>query len=250
MKQMMDYTIAENTMIARATYKMRLLGDSSWVAAPGQFINLKIAGCYLRRPISISTWEAGELTIVYKVAGKGTSILAQMEVGSQLNALVNLGNGFRLDVKETKVVLIGGGVGVPPLLGLCREWHKRGKDIHVLLGFQTKEDVFYEDAFQQFACKVDICTDDGSYGHAGRVTELLEELGLTNQYYATCGPKAMLRAVAACSHAKGQISLEERMGCGYGACLACTCQTKSGYARICKEGPVLDSEEILWNDCK
>lgn len=244
----MQYTILENQMIAKETYRMCLKGDTTWIEAPGQFLNLQIEGCYLRRPISVSTWNETQLTIVYKVVGKGTKLLSKRQLGTTLDALTGLGNGFSLDIPASQVVLIGGGVGVPPLLGLCEALRKQQKQVRVLLGFQSQKEVFYEAEFAKLGCQVDVCTDDGSYGHAGRVTQLLEKLALSGWYYAACGPKAMLQAIVECSTAKGQISLEERMGCGYGACLACTCKTKDGYARVCKEGPVFHSEDIIWND--
>ena len=237
------YTITENTRIAPQIFRMRLAGDVSAFTAPGQFLNIRIDGLYLRRPISLCDLTEGELTIIYKTVGEGTQRLSKMKDGEKLDVLTGLGNGYDLSTAGDKPLLIGGGVGVPPLYYLAKQLRKEGKTPHVILGFNTKEEIFYETEFKALGCGVTVTTADGSYGEKGFATDALPA---DYSYVYTCGPEPMLRAVYRASKTSGQYSFEERMGCGFGACMGCTCKTVTGYKRICKDGPVLRKEEILW----
>jgi len=237
--------IIENTQLTESVYKMTLSGDVSAITAPGQFVNIKLDGLYLRRPISVCDVSADRLTIIYKVVGKGTQQLSQMTCGT-LDVLTGLGNGYDLSVSGDKPVLLGGGVGVPPMYLLAKQLIKQGKQVKVILGFNTCEEVFYEDAFKALGADVTVTTVDGSYGVKGFVTDALKDIAYT--YFYTCGPEPMLKAVYKASKTSGQMSFEKRMGCGFGACMGCSCKTITGYKRICKEGPVMRKEEILWED--
>ncbi len=236
------FEIIENTPLTRDVYRMRLLGDTSAIVAPGQFVNIKLSGLYLRRPISVCDVEGDVLTILYKVVGAGTEQMAEMSSGT-LDVLTGLGNGYDTSVSGDAPLLLGGGVGVPPLYGLCKKLVAEGKNVRAVLGFNTKEEVFYEAEFRALGAQVTITCADGSYGVRGFVTDALGE-GYT--YFYTCGPEPMLKAVFAATNTAGQLSFEERMGCGFGACMGCSCKTLTGNKRICKEGPVLRKEEILW----
>ncbi len=236
-----EYRILENREIARGVFRMLLEGDSSEIRAPGQFVNLHIPGSFLRRPISVCDWEEGKITLIYKVVGHGTEELSRRETGEILRALTGLGNGYILSKIPPRPVLCGGGVGVPPLYGLCRRLVQLGKHPHVLLGFRSKEDVFYEEEFRALEVPVELTTEDGSHGKKGFVTELLEE----KCYALCCGPEPMLRALYDRTE-DGQFSFEERMGCGFGACMGCSRRTKDGWKRVCTEGPVFFREEIVW----
>ena len=241
------YTIQENAPLTRDVYRMVLAGDTSAVTAPGQFVNILIDGCYLRRPISIADWDESTLTLIYKVVGRGTRRMADMGgPGAALDLLVGLGNGYDLAACGAAPVLLGGGVGVPPLYGLAKRLWRQGRTPTVLLGFNTVGDVFYEREFQALGCPTLVATADGSYGQKGFVTDLLHTAGLRCDYFYTCGPEPMLRAVYNACACPGQLSFEERMGCGFGACMGCTCRTKYGAKRICKDGPVLKREEVIW----
>ncbi len=240
------FTILDNSPIAKAIYRMTLQGDTSCITHPGQFVNLKIEGCYLRRPISVCDLEGDVLTLIYKVVGEGTRILSKMKTGDTLPTLTGLGNGYTLSLAGDKPCLIGGGVGVPPLYLLARELVKEGKKPTVLLGFGSRDEVFYEEAFQALGLEVFVTTVDGSYGTKGFVTDVLDKVSYTHFY--TCGPEAMLRAVYRATTTSGSFSFEERMGCGFGACMGCSCKTITGYKRICKEGPVMEKEDILWEN--
>ncbi len=224
---------------------MTLQGDTWEITAPGQFVNIKLDGKYLRRPISVCDYDNTSLTLVYKVVGKGTEQLSLMKQGEKLDILVGLGNGYDLTKSGDKPLLIGGGVGVPPLYRLAKDLVKLGKDVTVILGFNTQNEVFYKDEFEALGVKVILCTVDGSCGIKGFVTD-----GLTADYtyFYTCGPEPMLKALYKATDTSGQFSFEERMGCGFGACMGCSCKTITGYKRICKDGPVLVKEEILWKD--
>ena len=237
--------ITENTQLTENVYKMTLSGDVSAITAPGQFVNIKLDGLYLRRPISVCDVSADRLTIIYKVVGKGTQQLSQMTCGT-LDVLTGLGNGYDLSVSGDKPVLLGGGVGVPPMYLLAKQLIKQGKQVKVILGFNTCEEVFYEDAFKALGADVTVTTVDGSYGVKGFVTDALKDIEYT--YFYTCGPEPMLKAVYKASKTSGQMSFEKRMGCGFGACMGCSCKTITGYKRICKDGPVMRKEEILWED--
>ena len=237
------FTVDENVQIAKKVYKMTLLGDTSAITAPGQFVNLKLDGSFLRRPISVCDRADGMLTIVYKVVGGGTEKMAAYEKGTRLDILTGLGNGYDTSLSGEAPLLLGGGVGVPPLYLLCKELIKQGKRPTVILGFNTKEEVFYEKEFEALGAAVTVTTVDGSYGQQGFVTDALPS---HYTHFYTCGPEPMLKAVHRATETDGQLSFEERMGCGFGACMGCSCKTLTGYKRICKEGPVMRKGEILW----
>ena len=238
------YTIAENTALTSSVYKMVLKGNGKAVTASGQFVNIKLDGLFLRRPISVCDYSDDSITIVYKVVGVGTKQMSQMSAGQKLDALVGLGNGYDPCLSGDKVVLIGGGVGVPPLYNMAKRLISEGKKVTVVLGFNTKDEIFLEDDFKALGADVLVTTVDGSYGIKGFVTNALESLDYT--YFYTCGPEPMLKAVYNATKTSGQFSFEERMGCGFGACMGCSCKTKYGNKRICKDGPVLTKEEIIW----
>ena len=237
------FQIIENTQLTESVYKMTLRGDVSAITAPGQFVNIKLDGLYLRRPISVCDVGKDTLTIIYKVVGKGTMQMSQMQSGT-LDVLTGLGNGYDMTAAGQKPVLLGGGVGVPPMYLLAKRLIEQGKSVQVILGFNTKDEVFYEDAFKALGADVTVTTVDGSYGIKGFVTDALKNMDYT--YFYTCGPEPMLKAVYSASKTSGQMSFEKRMGCGFGACMGCSCKTITGYKRICKEGPVMRKEEILW----
>ncbi|MBR2340000.1 MAG: dihydroorotate dehydrogenase electron transfer subunit [Clostridia bacterium] len=236
------FGIIENTPLTDNVFRMRLSGDTSNITAPGQFVNIKLDGLYLRRPISVCDCEDGVLTIIYKVVGKGTEQMSKMREGA-LDVLSGLGNGYDTSLSGDKVLLIGGGVGVPPLYMLAKRLIGEGKSVSVILGFNTKSEVFLEKEFAELGADVTVTTVDGSYGVKGFVTNAMD---VDYSYFYTCGPEPMLRAVYNTSKTSGQFSFEERMGCGFGACMGCSCKTVTGYKRICKDGPVLQKEEILW----
>lgn len=244
MKQSL-FEIIENVQLTESVYKMTLSGDVSDISAPGQFVNIKLDGLYLRRPISVCDVGENILTVIYKVVGKGTEQMSKMRSG-KLDVLTGLGNGYDLSVSGDKPVLLGGGVGVPPMYLLAKELIAQGKQVSVILGFNTKEEIFFEDAFKALRADVTVTTVDGSYGLKGFVTDALKQVEYT--YFYTCGPEPMLKAVYAASTTSGQMSFEKRMGCGFGACMGCSCKTITGYKRICKEGPVMRKEEILWEN--
>ena len=239
------FEIVSNIALTDSVYKMVLQGDTSAITASGQFVNLKLDGLYLRRPISVCDLEGDKLTIVYKVVGKGTAQMAAMKEG-KLDVLTGLGNGYDLSLAGDRPVLLGGGVGVPPMYLLAKQLRAMGKNVQVILGFNTKSEVFYEEEFRTLGCAVTVTTVDGSYGTKGFVTDVMKGLDYTHFY--TCGPEPMLKAVYKTSVTSGQMSFEKRMGCGFGACMGCSCKTLTGYKRICKEGPVMMKEEILWED--
>ena len=237
------FQIIENTRLTASVYRMRLVGDTSHITRPGQFVNVKLDGFYLRRPISVCDCQGDTLTLVYKVVGKGTEAMSKMTEGA-LDILTGLGNGYDLSLSGDKPLLLGGGVGVPPLYLLAKELIGEGKDVTVILGFNTKDEIFYEEEFKEIGAKVLVATADGSYGVKGFVTDAMKDLSYTHFY--TCGPEPMLRAVSKATVTSGQLSFEERMGCGFGACMGCSCKTLTGNKRICKEGPVMKKEEIIW----
>ena len=240
------FEIVSNTPLTDSVYEMVLTGDTSAITAPGQFVNLKLDGLYLRRPISVCDLDGSNLTIVYKAVGKGTEQMSCMKAGEKVDILTGLGNGYDLTLSGEKPVLLGGGVGVPPMYLLAKELLKQGKKVSVILGFNTKSEIFYEKEFEKLGCNVTFTTVEGSYGTKGFVTTALETMDYT--YFYTCGPEPMLKAVYKASNTFGQMSFEKRMGCGFGACMGCSCKTLTGYKRICKEGPVMQKEEILWED--
>ena len=241
MKQSL-FQITENVKLTDNVMKMTLCGDTSAITASGTFVNIKLDGLFLRRPISVNDYDDETMTIIYKVVGKGTEQMSKMQSGT-LDVLTGLGNGYDTSLSGDKPLLIGGGVGVPPLYNLAKKLISEGKSVSVILGFNTKDEIFYEDEFKALGCDVGVTTVDGSHGTKGFVTSLMDR-EYTHTY--SCGPEPMLKAVFAASKTSGQYSFEERMGCGFGACMGCSCKTVTGYKRICKEGPVMKKEEILW----
>ena len=239
------FEILTNEALTSNVYRMTLEGDTSAITAPGQFVNIRLAGKFLRRPISVCDWEDGKLTLVYKVVGHGTAQMAAMTAGESLDILTGLGNGYDLTLTGENPVLVGGGVGVPPMYGLAKHLRALGKPVQVILGFNTKDEIFYEEEFKALGCTVYVTTVDGSYGIPGFVTDALKELSYS--HFCACGPEPMLKALYKASRTSGQMSFEERMGCGFGACMGCSCKTLTGNKRICKEGPVMKKEEILWD---
>ena len=237
------YKVESNEKIAKSVYKMVLSGDTSAITRPGQFINIKVPDKYLRRPISVCDFDGDTVTVIYKVVGEGTKIMSEMEKGISLDVLTGLGNGFDAGKSGDRPLLIGGGVGVPPLYNLAKKLKAEGKTVTVILGFNTSDEVFLKEEFEKIAT-VYLTTADGSEGQKGFVTDAMD--GIDYDYIYTCGPQAMLRAVYDKAKAGGQFSFEERMGCGFGACMGCSCKTKYGAKRICKDGPVLEKEEIIW----
>ncbi len=237
------FTVLSNVALTDSVYKMVLGGDTSAITAPGQFVNIQLEGMFLRRPISVCDYDEKSLTIIYKVVGKGTEAMSGMQAGKELDLLTG---GYDLSLSGDRPVLIGGGVGVPPMYNLAKKLLAQGKTVSVILGFNTKSEIFYEEEFKALGCAVTVTTVDGSYGVKGFVTTPLEAMDYT--YFYTCGPEPMLKAVYRSSKTSGQMSFEKRMGCGFGACMGCSCKTITGYKRICKEGPVMKKEEILWEN--
>ncbi len=236
------FELLENVEIARNTYKMVLRGDTAGIR-PGQFVNLKLPGFYLRRPISVCDFAPGALTLIYKVVGHGTAYMAELTPGAELDVLTGLGNGYDTAPSGEHPLLIGGGAGVPPLFALAKKLLAEGKKPAVILGFNTKDEVFYEAQFRALGAEALVTTADGSYGIKGFVTDAMDR---PYTYFYTCGPEPMLKAVYEKSRTSGQFSLEERMGCGFGACMGCTCKTTGGHKRVCKDGPVFEKEELVW----
>ena len=238
------FTVTENRKIASAVYEMTLSGDTSAVTAPGQFVNIRLDGFFLRRPISVCDCESGTLRLIYKVVGNGTQAMSKLQNDTELDVLTGLGNGYDTEKSGDRPLLLGGGVGVPPMYMLAKKLISEEKDVTVILGFNTENEVFYENEFQALGAKVLVTTADGSKGIKGFVTDAMDKVDYT--YFYTCGPEPMLKAVYNKSTTSGQFSFEERMGCGFGACMGCSCKTKYGSKRICKDGPVLEKEEIIW----
>ena len=238
-------TIEDNRPLAASVYRMSLSGTGLEEQRPGQFVNIRLAGRYLRRPISVYDWEPGRVTVIYKTVGAGTEQLSRMEPGQKLDVLTSLGNGYDLTKAGDRPLLLGGGVGVPPLYLLARRLTEQGKAVTAVLGFNTRAEVFGEEEFRALGCRVTVTTADGSGGTKGFVTDALPQ---DYSYFYTCGPEPMLKAVYRAAKTSGQFSFEERMGCGFGACMGCSCKTVTGDKRICREGPVLEKEEILWAD--
>ena len=238
------YKVLFNFELAPSVFRMVLEGDTSAILSPGQFVNIKIDGEFLRRPISICDYDKNTIVLIYKVVGVGTEKLSKMKDGDTLDLLVGLGNGFNAENDCKTPLVIGGGVGIPPLYNLCRELIKFGKKPTVILGFNTKSEIFYEEIFKMLGIDVYVTTVDGSYGIKGFVTDAMKDLEY--DYFYTFGPDPMFRAIEKVALTSGQFSFEERMGCGFGACMGCSCKTKYGNKRICKDGPVLEREEIIW----
>lgn len=237
------YEVIENKALTKDVFKMILKGDTQYITAPGQFINIAIEGKYLRRPISVCDYDENTITIIYKVVGEGTSSMKSFNAGKVLDVLTGLGNGYDIS-KSKKPLLIGGGVGVPPMYNLAKALINAGQKPVVVLGFNTKSEIFYEEEFKALGCDTYVTTADGSYGIKGFVTDAITSLDY--DYFYTCGPLPMFKAVYNATETSGQFSFEERMGCGFGACMGCSCKTKYGNKRICKDGPVLVKEEIIW----
>ena len=240
MKQQ-TFEIQANELLAKSVYRMQLAGDTTGIL-PGQFVNIRVEGQFLRRPISVCNITDGVLTIIYKVVGVGTEAMSQLPIDTQLDVLTVLGNGYDLSKAGDNPLLVGGGVGVPPMYMLARQLREIGKDVRVILGFNTKDEVFYEEEFRALGCDVTVTTVDGSHGVKGFVTNALDG---KQSYYYTCGPLPMIKALLQAAGTNGEVSMEERMGCGFGACMGCTIQTTQGPKRVCKEGPVFAAEELL-----
>ena len=238
------FTLKENRKIAKNTYLWKLCGDISDITRPGQFVNIKLDGFYLRRPISVCDAESGTLTLIFKAVGEGTEYMARAEVGERFDILTGLGNGYALDRSGDRPLLIGGGAGVPPMYMLAKELIREGKKPSVILGFGSADEVFFKEEFEKLGAAVTVSTADGSCGVKGFVTDAMD--GIEYTYFYTCGPEPMLKAVYGKSEASGEFSFEERMGCGFGACMGCSCKTMYGNKRICRDGPVLLKEEIIW----
>ena len=241
------FEIQSNEQIAKNVYRMQLGGDTAGIL-PGQFVNIRVQGQFLRRPISVCNVEQPlnnvepHLTIIYKVVGVGTEAMSHLPVGTQLDVLTVLGNGYNLSKAGDAPLLVGGGVGVPPMYMLARQLREAGKNVRVILGFNTKDEVFYEEEFRALGCDVTVTTVDGSHGIKGFVTNALNG---QQSYYYTCGPLPMIKALLQAAGTNGEVSMEERMGCGFGACMGCTIQTTQGPKRVCKEGPVFPAEELI-----
>ena len=240
------YKVLSNEPLTPAVYRMVLEGDTQYITRSGQFINIELEGKFLRRPISVSDYDAQTITIIYKVVGGGTDQMSHMAPGTKLDILTGLGNGFNTENSAERPLLVGGGVGVPPLYNLCKRLLSEGKKPMVILGFNTKDEIFYEEEFKALGVDVYCSTADGSHGTKGFVTDVIREKALSFDYLYTCGPLPMLKALYDATDVAAEFSFEERMGCGFGACVGCTCKTKYGNKRICKEGPVLKREEIIW----
>lgn len=240
------YSVLSNQPLTSGVYRMVLEGDTQWITRPGQFVNIELEGLYLRRPISISDWSENTITIIYKVVGRGTEQMSQMGVGVKLDILTGLGNGFDAEVECQKPLLVGGGVGVPPLYRLAKELLSRGRKVSVVLGFNKADEVFYADEFKALGADVYVSTADGSMGVKGFVTDAIREADIDFDYFYSCGPLPMLKALCGCCEQDGELSFEERMGCGFGACMGCSCKTLTGNKRICKDGPVMKRGEIIW----
>ena len=240
------YTVLNNEPLTAQVWRMALRGDTQWLTRPGQFVNIALEGRYLRRPISVCDWDGECLTLIYKVVGEGTAQMSRMEAGTKLDLLTGLGNGFDTTVDTRRPLLAGGGVGVPPLYGLAKRLLAAGRRVSVAMGFNRADEIFYADEFRAIGAEVHIATADGSAGTRGFVTDAIRESAVDYDYFYACGPLPMLRALSLSTTTPGELSFEERMGCGFGACMGCSCKTLTGSKRICREGPVLKKEEIIW----
>ncbi len=238
------FTVLTNEKIAKDVFRMTLKGNTEAITATGQFVNILIEGKFLRRPISVCDWDKDSLTLIYKVVGEGTKEMSAYGAGKTLDILTGLGNGYDTTLSGDEPLLVGGGVGVPPVYGLCKKLVAEGKKPTVILGFNSADDVFYKEEFEALGATVFVTTADGSMGIRGFVTDAMKDISYTHFY--TCGPEPMLKALYKATETDGQFSFEERMGCGFGACMGCSCKTITGYKRICKEGPVMRKGEILW----
>ncbi len=242
MKQV-QLTLVGNRPLTKEVFRMELAGDTSAITRPGQFVNLKLDGLFLRRPISVCDLTDGRLTLIYKTVGEGTRAMSRLPEGTKLDVLTGLGNGYDLSLAGERPLLLGGGVGIPPLYLAAKELRAAGKEVTAVLGFNKKDELFLVEDFEAIGVRTLVTTADGSFGIKGFVTDALPE---SYSYFYCCGPEPMLRAVYRATRTSGQFSFEERMGCGFGACMGCSCKTVTGCKRICKDGPVLMKEEILW----
>ena len=240
------FEIVTNRALTESVYEMTLTGDTSAITRPGQFVELSLEGLFLRRPISVCNYDEGKMTLIYKVVGKGTEQMAHLTQGTKIDTLTGLGNGFNDEAECSSTLLVGGGVGVPPLYRLARNLIAKGKSVTVVLGFNTAAEIFYREQFEALGAKVIVATADGSCGVKGFVTDAIKESGVAADYFYSCGPLPMLRALCSAVECDGEISLEERMGCGFGICMGCSIMTKSGAKRVCKEGPVFKKEDVVW----
>ena len=241
----MEFRILANRQLTATVWRMELAGDTSAIVKPGQFVQVQLPGFYLRRPISVCDWNDESLTLVYKVVGQGTEAMTAMVPGQTLDLLTGLGNGFDVSLAGEHPLLIGGGVGLPPMIGLCRALLAAGKQPVVLAGFNTAEEIFLREDVEAMGAPFVLATMDGSAGVKGLVTDAMK--GLTFDSVFACGPLPMLRAICSATDVPAWLSFEERMGCGFGACMGCTVKVKGGYKRICKDGPILDREEVIWS---
>lgn len=239
------FKIISNKPLTKYIYEMCLEGNTAAIQNAGQFVNIALDGFYLRRPISVCDFSENFLKIIYKIVGKGTELMAKMQSGEQLEMLTGLGNGFSVNNCQ-KPLLVGGGVGVPPMYRLAKDLVAQGKQVSVVLGFNTCEEIFYKNEFEALGANVYVATADGSVGTKGFVTDAIAANKIEADYFYACGPLPMLRALYDALDIDGEMSFEERMGCGFGVCMGCSCKTKNGYKRICKEGPVLKKDEIVW----
>ena len=238
--------VASNRPLTPLVYEMQLTGDTSAVTRPGGFVEISLDGLFLRRPISVCDFDEGHLTLVYKIVGKGTEQMAGLQVGTKIDVLTGLGNGFDTTLCHSHALLVGGGVGVPPLYRLTRNLIAEGKQVSVVLGFNTQAEIFYADEFRKVGAEVIVATADGSQGIKGFVTDAICQTGIDFDYFYACGPLPMLKALSEATDKPGELSLEERMGCGFGICMGCSIQTASGAKRVCKEGPVFKKEDVIW----
>lgn len=238
--------VASNRPLTPLVYEMQLTGDTSAVTRPGGFVEISLDGLFLRRPISVCDFDEGRLTLVYKIVGKGTEQMAGLQVGTKIDVLTGLGNGFDTTLCHSHALLVGGGVGVPPLYRLTRNLIAEGKQVSVVLGFNTQAEIFYADEFRKVGAEVIVATADGSQGIKGFVTDAIRQTGIDFDYFYACGPLPMLKALSEATDKPGELSLEERMGCGFGICMGCSIQTASGAKRVCKEGPVFKKEDVIW----
>lgn len=243
MKQVI-FKIESNYSLTKDVFRCVLTGDTSCITAAGQFVEIALPGKFLRRPISVSDWGPDSLTLIYKVVGHGTEQMSTLPAGATLDVLTGLGNGYNTSVCRDKPVLVGGGVGVPPLYGLCKALLQQGREPQVVLGFNRESEIFLADEFRALGVQTHLATADGSVGTCGFVTDVLKQLDYS--YFYACGPLPMFHAMEQMVTADGQYSMEARMGCGFGACMGCTIQTKSGAKRVCKDGPVFPREEVFY----
>lgn len=238
--------IVSNVNVAKDTYRMLIEAKMASEMKAGQFVNVKCDGFLLKRPISISSIEDGKFAIVYKVVGNGTKELATKKRGDEVEFFGPLGSFYPIHEELDEVLLIGGGVGVPPLFELAKQYRNLNKKVYVVLGFNDRESKFYEASFLALGCEVYVATMDGSYGTKGTVIDAINENNITCDFTYSCGPVPMLRAVEA-KYSKGYMSFESRMACGIGACMACVAKDKKEenmYHRICKEGPVFEIGKV------